>query len=46
MRYRDMDPVNILFDSDEEGKSDPINILKPFDPKVKNPYFYEAHGLV
>jgi hypothetical protein len=31
---------------DEEEKACPTNLSKAFDPREKNPYFYEAFGLI
>ena len=46
MRYREKNAPKTSTNQDEEEKSGPTNLSKAFDPKVKNPYFYEAYGLV
>ena len=46
MRYRDKKAAKTSGEDFEEEKSGPTNVSKTFDPKAKNPYFYEAYGLV
>jgi hypothetical protein len=44
--YKEKHDVKTSFDSDEEEKEGPTNLTKAVDQSAKNPYFYEAFGLV